>query len=36
MIRTFHGFKPTIPVSCFMEETGIVIDDPVLGGHDCV
>ena len=25
MIRTFHGIKPTIPTSCFIEETGIVI-----------
>jgi carbonic anhydrase/acetyltransferase-like protein (isoleucine patch superfamily) len=31
MIRTFQGMKPTIPASCFIEETGIVIGDVVLG-----
>jgi carbonic anhydrase/acetyltransferase-like protein (isoleucine patch superfamily) len=30
MIRTFQGIKPTIPMSCFIEETGIVIGDVVL------
>ena len=34
MIRTFQGIKPTIPDSCFIEETGIVIGDVVLG-EDC-
>ena len=33
MIRTFQGIKPTIPTSCFIEETGIVIGDVVLGEH---
>ena len=33
MIRTFQGVKPTIPTSCFIEETGIVIGDVVLGEH---
>ncbi len=33
MIRTFQGIKPTIPSSCFLEETGIVIGDVVLGEH---
>jgi gamma-carbonic anhydrase len=33
MIRTFQGIKPTIPKSCFIEETGIVIGDVVLGEH---
>ena len=31
MIRTFQGVKPTIPASCFIEETGVVIGDVVLG-----
>jgi carbonic anhydrase/acetyltransferase-like protein (isoleucine patch superfamily) len=31
MIRSFQGIKPTIPSSCFIEETGIVIGDVVLG-----
>ena len=33
MIRTFQGVKPTIPTSCFIEETGVVIGDVVLGEH---
>lgn len=33
MIRTFQGIKPTIPDSCFIEETGVVIGDVVLGEH---
>jgi len=33
MIRTFQGIKPTVPISCFIEETGIVIGDVVLGEH---
>src|SRR5678815_3712889 len=31
MIRTFQGIRPTIPKSCFIEETGIVIGDVVMG-----
>ena len=31
VIRTFQGIKPTIPTSCFIEETGIVIGDVVMG-----
>lgn len=31
MIRTFQGIKPTIPASCFIEDTGIVIGDVVMG-----
>ena len=31
MIRTFQGIKPTVPVSCFVEETGVVIGDVVMG-----
>ena len=31
MIRTYQGIKPTIPNSCFIEDTGIVIGDVVMG-----
>ena len=31
MIRTFQGIKPTIPSSCFIEDTGVVIGDVVMG-----
>lgn len=31
MVRTFQGVTPTIPSSCFIEETGIVIGDVVMG-----
>lgn len=31
MIRTFQGIKPTVPKSCFIEETGLVIGDVVMG-----
>ena len=34
MIRTFQGITPTIPASCFLEETGVVIGDVVMG-EDC-
>jgi carbonic anhydrase/acetyltransferase-like protein (isoleucine patch superfamily) len=33
MIRTFQGLKPTIPKSCVIEETGMVIGDVVFGEH---
>lgn len=33
MIRTFQGVKPTVPESCFVEETGVVIGDVVLGEY---
>src|SRR5688572_7325317 len=33
MIRTFQGIKPTVPRSCFIEETGVVIGDVVMGEH---
>jgi gamma-carbonic anhydrase len=33
MIRTFQGIKPTVPLSCFIEETGVVIGDVVMGEH---
>lgn len=31
MIRTFQGVTPTIPQSCFIEETAVVIGDVVMG-----
>lgn len=34
MVRTFQGIKPTIPDSCFIEETAIIIGDVVMG-DDC-
>lgn len=34
MVRTFQGVKPTIPKSCFIEETAVVIGDVVMG-EDC-
>ena len=34
MIRTFQGIKPTVPPSCFIEETAVVIGDVVMG-EDC-
>lgn len=34
MIRTFQGIKPTIPDSCFVEETAVIVGDVVMG-EDC-
>lgn len=31
MIRTFQGIRPTVPTSCFIEDTGVVIGDVVMG-----
>ncbi len=31
MIRSFQGIMPTIPKSCFIEETAVVIGDVVMG-----
>ena len=31
MIRTFQGIKPTVPKSCFVETTAVVIGDVVMG-----
>jgi carbonic anhydrase/acetyltransferase-like protein (isoleucine patch superfamily) len=31
MIRTFQGIRPTIPTSCFIEETAVVIGNVVMG-----
>jgi carbonic anhydrase/acetyltransferase-like protein (isoleucine patch superfamily) len=33
MIRTFQGIKPTVPQSCFVEDTAVVIGDVVMGEH---
>lgn len=33
MIRTFQGIKPTIPQSCFIEDTAVVIGDVRIGEH---
>ena len=33
MIRTFQGITPTVPQSCFIEETAVVIGDVVMGGE---
>jgi carbonic anhydrase/acetyltransferase-like protein (isoleucine patch superfamily) len=34
MIRTFQDIRPTVPTSCFIEETAVVIGDVVMG-EDC-
>lgn len=34
VIRTFQGLKPTVPDSCFIEDTAVVIGDVVMG-EDC-
>lgn len=31
MLRTFQGIAPTVPASCYVEDTGIVIGDVVMG-----
>ena len=31
MIRTFQGITPTIPPSCFVEDTAVLIGDVVMG-----
>lgn len=31
MIRSFQGITPTIPASCFVEDTAVVIGDVVMG-----
>lgn len=31
MIRTFQGITPTIPSSCFIEDTAVIIGDVVMG-----
>jgi carbonic anhydrase/acetyltransferase-like protein (isoleucine patch superfamily) len=34
VIRTYQGIKPTIPDSCFIEDTAVVIGD-VVTGEEC-
>ena len=34
MIRTFQGIKPTVPQSCYVEDTAMVVGDVVMG-EDC-
>lgn len=36
MIRTFQGITPTIPKSCFIEATAVVIGDVVMGEDSSV
>ncbi len=36
MLRTFQGITPTIPKSCFVEETAVIIGDVVLGEESSV
>jgi carbonic anhydrase/acetyltransferase-like protein (isoleucine patch superfamily) len=31
MIRTFQGVTPTVPRSCFIEDTAVIIGDVVMG-----
>ena len=34
MIRMFQGITPTVPTSCFIEDTAVVIGDVIMG-EDC-
>ena len=36
MIRSYKGVKPTIPASCFVDESAQIIGDVVLGEHASV
>jgi carbonic anhydrase/acetyltransferase-like protein (isoleucine patch superfamily) len=36
MIRSFKGVKPTIPASCYVDESAQIIGDVVLGEHASV
>ncbi|MFZ0770899.1 MAG: gamma carbonic anhydrase family protein [Candidatus Sulfotelmatobacter sp.] len=36
MIRSFKGIKPTIPASCYVDESAQIIGDVVLGEHASV
>jgi carbonic anhydrase/acetyltransferase-like protein (isoleucine patch superfamily) len=36
MIRSFKGMKPTIPASCYVDESAQIIGDVVLGEHASV
>jgi carbonic anhydrase/acetyltransferase-like protein (isoleucine patch superfamily) len=33
MIRSYHGMMPTVPQSCFVDESAQLIGDVVLGEH---
>lgn len=33
MIRTFQGITPTIPQSCFIEDSAVIIGNVVMGEH---
>jgi len=36
MIRSYKGIKPTIPTSCYVDESAQIIGDVVLGEHASV
>jgi len=36
MIRSYKGIKPTIPASCYIDESAQIIGDVVLGEHASV
>ena len=36
MIRSFKGMNPTIPASCYVDESAQIIGDVVLGEHASV
>jgi carbonic anhydrase/acetyltransferase-like protein (isoleucine patch superfamily) len=36
MIRTFQGVRPTIPASCYVDDSAQIIGDVVLGEHSSV
>jgi len=33
MIRSFNGITPTIPASCYVDDSAQIIGDVVLGEH---
>ena len=33
MIRSYKGVRPTIPATCFVDESAQIIGDVVLGEH---
>ncbi|PYV48395.1 MAG: gamma carbonic anhydrase family protein, partial [Acidobacteria bacterium] len=36
MIRSYQGISPTIPSSCFVDDSAQIIGDVVLGEHASV
>jgi carbonic anhydrase/acetyltransferase-like protein (isoleucine patch superfamily) len=36
MIRSYKGVRPTIPATCFVDESAQIIGDVVLGEHASV